>query len=154
MFSDSYKNAQKVGKHYCTDIFLLKWKKKNEDKFDGPLTEVNMSPDMYQHFSNEQAAAQECLSDSLNLYFESVHALSQYYGLCKSDCLSKNDQLRKDVEDLSREKRAGQKTKYFNPHSSDKCLSKCRSQFYFVFKRTNKYFFEDNGYYVEMTKNY
>jgi hypothetical protein len=38
MFSDSYKNAQKVSKHYCSDIFMLKWKKKNEDKFDGPLT--------------------------------------------------------------------------------------------------------------------
>ena len=127
MFSDSYKNAQTVGKHYCSNISMLKLKSKSPAKFDGPLTHSTMSPELYQHFSNEQAAAQECLSDSLNLYLDSVHALSQYYAVCKEECLANNDQLRKDIEDLNRAKREGQRTKYFNPHSSDKCLSACRT---------------------------
>lgn len=48
----------------------------------------------------------------------------------------------------------GQKTKYFDPMSSDPCLSQCRAQFYFVFKRVNKYLVEERGLYIEQSLDY
>ena len=33
--------------------------------------------------------------------------------------------------------------------SSDPCLTECRTQFYFVYRRLNKYFADDYGFYIE-----
>lgn len=123
MYSDSYRNVQRIGKLYCSDIFMLKWKHTTQKRPDA----AELTPDMYQHFANEQAAAQECLSDSLNLYFDTVQALGGQYAACKQDCLAKNEKLRKEIEDFGSDKKGGQRTRYFNPHSSDSCLSQCRS---------------------------
>lgn len=87
----------------------------------------------------------------MNLYLDSVQALSKHYDICKIDCIAKNNVLKADIEDLKRERNESHKTRYFDPHSSDKCLSQCRAQFYFVFKRVNKYYLEDFGLYVERT---
>lgn len=91
MYSEAYKNINKAGKLYCSEIFMLKWRhtmgaSTNHDNFDA----TKMSPDMYQHFANEQAAAQECLSESLNLYFDSFQTLASRYDVCKQECLANN----------------------------------------------------------------
>ena len=90
----------------------------------------------YQKLANLQEDAQECLAGGMNLYLDSVSALTQRYAFCKKECLETNAELRKDLEDMQDEQKAGQRTRYFDPMTSDPCLSGCRAQFYFVFKRT------------------
>ena len=46
------------------------------------------------------------------------------------------------------------KSKYFDPHQSDPCLSECRAQFYFVYKRINRYLVEDKGLYIEKSESF
>ena len=53
------------------------------------------------------------------------------------------------LKEIEKEKEAGQSDRYFDPMASDPCLSECRAQFYFVFKKVNNYFVNDNGFYVE-----
>jgi len=48
----------------------------------------------------------------------------------------------------------GQKTRYFDPMASDPCVSECRAQFYFIFKRTTRYFTDDKGFLVESAGEY
>ena len=55
---------------------------------------------------------------------------------------------------MADEQKAGQRTRYFDPMTSDPCLSECRAQFYFIFKRMNSYFAEDLGFYVESTADF
>jgi hypothetical protein len=89
------------------------------------------------------------VANSLNLYFDTVSSLGNRYGSCKEKCLSSNPALAKELRDSADETVKGQKTKYFDPMSSDPCLSECRAQFYFVYKRINKYMVEDRGFYIE-----
>ena len=91
---------------------------------------------------------------SLNLYFDSVSAIGQRYDNCKQLCLVNNATLAKEVEDSQQTTIKGQKTKYFDPMSSDPCLSECRAQFYFVYRRVNKYLVEDRGLYIEQCADY
>ena len=75
------------------------------------------------------------------------------YRTCKENCLAANPGLAKEIRDATDETVKGQRTKYFDPMSSDPCLSECRSQFYFVYKRINKYLVEDRGFYIEGCRN-
>jgi len=68
--------------------------------------------------------------------------------------LAANPALAKELRDAVDETVKGQKTKYFDPMSSDPCLSECRSQFYFIYKRINKYLVEDRGFYAEGCKSW
>ena len=90
----------------------------------------------------------------MNLYLDTISALTQRYSLCKQDCLDQNSQLRQDLSDMEDDAKAGQRTRYFDPMTSDPCLSQCRAQFYFLFKRINVYFGEDHGFYVESASNF
>ena len=90
----------------------------------------------------------------MNLYLDSVSALTSRYAFCKHNCLDKNAELRKDLADMADEQKAGQRTRYFDPMTSDPCLSTCRAQFYFVYKRMNQYFTEENGFYLESAKDF
>lgn len=90
----------------------------------------------------------------MNLYLDSVSALTQRYATCKASCIEENATLRQELADIEDEAKAGQKTRYFDPMTSDPCLSQCRAQFYFIFKRVNQYFGEENGFYVESTAMY
>eukprot|EP00353_Schmidingerella_taraikaensis_P006216 CAMPEP_0185574374 /NCGR_PEP_ID=MMETSP0434-20130131/5859_1 /TAXON_ID=626734 ORGANISM="Favella taraikaensis, Strain Fe Narragansett Bay" /NCGR_SAMPLE_ID=MMETSP0434 /ASSEMBLY_ACC=CAM_ASM_000379 /LENGTH=55 /DNA_ID=CAMNT_0028190921 /DNA_START=326 /DNA_END=493 /DNA_ORIENTATION=+ len=54
-----------------------------------------------------QEDAQECLAGQMNLYLDSVSALTSRYALCKEECLSKNAELKKDLADMDDEKKAG-----------------------------------------------
>ena len=90
----------------------------------------------------------------MNLYLDTVSSVNNRYAICKKSCLDSNDELRKEIADIEDEKKAGQRTRYFDPMTSDSCLSECRAQFYFVFKRVNRYFGEENGFYVESASDY
>ena len=83
----------------------------------------------------------------MNLYFDTTSHLGSLYGFCKDECLSNNKQLKKDVEEHA--DKDSKKSKYFDPMTGDPCLSQCRSQFYFMYKRMNNYFSEDKGFYIE-----
>ena len=90
----------------------------------------------------------------MNLYLDSVSALTARYAHCKEGCLEKNAELRKEIADMEDERKAGQRTRYFDPMTSDPCMSGCRAQFYFVYRRLNNYFGEENGFYIESTKDH
>ena len=90
----------------------------------------------------------------MNLYLDTVSSLTQRYVTCKQSCLDKNPDLVKELNDIADETKAGQRTRYFDPMQSDACLSECRAQFYFVFKRINQYFTEENGFYIESSVDF
>ena len=90
----------------------------------------------------------------MNLYLDSVSALTARYSHCKATCLETNHELRKELADQEENKKAGQRTKYFDPMTSDPCLSGCRAQFYYVFKRVNQYFEDESGFYLESIADY
>ena len=94
------------------------------------------------------------MADQLNLYFDTVAALGQRYGACKESCLAKNPTLKKEIDEILDERKKGQRTRYFDPMNSDACLSECRAQFYFVFKRFNRYLEQDNGFYIESSAKF
>ena len=88
MYSDSYKRIKLESKTFCSDIAMLKWNKINKTQ-----------PNSYQELANIQAEAQECVADSLNLYFDVVSSVGQRYNQCKSKCLETNTALAKELED-------------------------------------------------------
>ena len=90
----------------------------------------------------------------MNLYLDTISSLTQRYANCKKVCLDSNPELVKELQDMEDETKAGQRTRYFDPMQSDACLSECRAQFYFVFKRVNQYFAEENGFYIESTVDF
>ena len=90
----------------------------------------------------------------MNMYLDTVGSLTSKYAVCKEECLEKNSELKKELQDVAEEKKAGQRTRYFDPMTSDPCLSQCRAQFYFIFKRTNQYFTDDHGFYIESAKDF
>jgi hypothetical protein len=56
--------------------------------------------------------------------------------------MAKEQQKKKDNQTQSSE--------YFNPIYTNPCLTECRNQFYFSFKRVSKYFSsEGRGFYIE-----
>ena len=81
----------------------------------------------YQKLANLQEDAQDCLASQMNLYLDTVNALTSRYNHCKADCIAKNETLRKDLADIADEQKAGQRTRYFDPMTSDPCLSTCRA---------------------------
>ena len=84
----------------------------------------------------------------LNKYLESVSALGTRYDACKNDCLAKDPEMASEI--LKRKENQTQSTEYFNPIYTNPCLTECRSQFYFTFKRLTKYFsIEGKGFYIE-----
>ena len=83
----------------------------------------------------------------MNFYFDMVSALAASYTKCKTACIDSNPDLKKAIQDAQQED--SQKTKYFDPMAGDSCLSDCRAQFYYIYKRTNKYLTEDHGLYIE-----
>ena len=50
--------------------------------------------------ANLQEIAQECVGDTLNLYLDTVAALTDNYAFCKQKCLEANKQLAKEIADL------------------------------------------------------
>ena len=57
----------------------------------------------YQKLANLQDDAQECLAGQMNLYLETVAALTGKYATCKDACLASNPELRKDIADIADE---------------------------------------------------
>ena len=104
--------------------------------------------------ANLQETAQECVGDSLNLYLDTVAALTENYATCKQKCLDANKQLAKDIADMYEDGVQKQKTKYFDPHANDPCLTECRMQYYFILKRVNRYLVDDKGFYIEKAHNF
>ena len=58
---------------------------------------------MYQRLANQQHSAQECVANSLNLYFDTVTSLNNRYGVCKEKCLTSNPALAKELRDSADE---------------------------------------------------
>lgn len=164
LYANSFKQVNQSSKAFCSDIFSVQWREiehslRSAEQLDGapaPIPTNKMQRNMlkYQQLANLQEDAQDCLANSMNLYLDSVSALTSRYAHCKSLCLEKNVELRKDLADMADEQKAGQRTRYFDPMTSDPCMSGCRAQFYFVFKRVNQYFTEESGFYIEQSKDY
>ena len=74
-----------------------------------------------------QEDAQDCVAVQMNLYLDTVSSLTQRYADCKESCLAKNPEIRKELADMADETKAGQRTRYFDPMTSDSCLSTCRA---------------------------
>ena len=67
-------------------------------------------------------------------------------------CLDKNETLREELRAV--EDKDAKKSKYFDPMTADPCLSECRAQFYFVYKKLNRYFTTDKGFLIESSHKY
>ena len=102
-----------------------------------------------QFLSNLQDEANECYADSLNVYFDTFSALASKYAHCKNKCLAKNPELVLELKQVDAEREAGSSARYFDPQNSDPCLSECRAQFYFIFRKTNEYYVKEKGLYIE-----
>ena len=103
---------------------------------------------LYQMASNLQNAAELCYVSQLNKYLESVSALGTRYDSCKSACLAADPEMAKELQ--KRKENQTQSTEYFNPMYTNTCLTECRNQFYFTFKRVSRYFgSEGRGFYIE-----
>ena len=81
----------------------------------------------HQKLANMQQEASDCLANQMNLYLDTVSALTSRYGLCKAKCLETNIELRKELADQETDREHGQRSKYFDPMTSDPCLSGCRA---------------------------
>ena len=57
----------------------------------------------YQKLANLQEDATECLAGQMNLYLETVAALTGRYAVCKHKCLANNAELRKEIADIEDE---------------------------------------------------
>ena len=99
--------------------------------------------------ANVQGQAERCYVRQLNMYLDNVSGLGSRYGECKSKCLEKDPELAKDLQ--KRAENQNKSTEYYNPMYGSTCLSNCRNQFYFTFKRVTKYFSseEDRGFFLE-----
>jgi hypothetical protein len=106
---------------------------------------------MYQQLANEQALAEHCYVGQLNLYLDSASGLGARYGVCKRDCLAKEPQLERELR--RREEKQGASNEYYSPIYTNICLTACRNNFYFTYKRLGRYFSseEDRGFMVEST---
>ena len=85
----------------------------------------------------------------MNLYLDTFSVLKSKYGTCKQGCLQGNPRLIQELKEVEKERDAGQSARYFDPQASDPCLTECRAQFYFVFRKVNEYYVKDRGFYVE-----
>ena len=99
--------------------------------------------------ANEQALAEHCYVAQLNLFLDSASGLGARYGACKRACLAKEPELERELR--RREEKKG--NEYFSPMYTNPCLTQCRNNFYFTYKRIGKYFSseEDRGFMVEST---
>jgi hypothetical protein len=105
---------------------------------------------LWQSMANLQNEAERCYAMQLNKYIDSVQGLGKRYNHCKEHCLELDPDLAKELQ--RRIDNQGQSNEYFSPIYTNRCLTDCRSQFYFTFKRVSRYFGktgEDRGFYVE-----
>ena len=77
--------------------------------------------------ANMQEDAQDCHANQMNLYLDTISSLTQRYDTCKQICLNKSPELCKEIADMADEQTAGQRTRYFDPMTSDPCMSGCRA---------------------------
>ena len=144
MYSDYYKMVLKASKQYCYD--------KGEQRYKDMIKSLDIDPNHIkrkqyesQLLANEKMRADDCVNQTMDMYFMQIEGLQRRYTVCKDQCLAKNKALREQLE----AKQGDDRSSYFDPMASDPCMKECRNIFYHVNRHMNRYFIEDKGFQIE-----